>query len=72
MEYLVVRFLRPRRVRIDAKFNGRTGELIELEPGTHVVSLGPPHHNYAPEQFTITLQDTSELSPHEINFEPKA
>jgi hypothetical protein len=72
MEYLVVRFLRSRRVRIDEKFNGRTDELIELEPGTHVISLGPPHHNYAPEQFTIVLQDTSELAPHEICFELKA
>lgn len=68
MEYLVVRFPRSRRVKIDDEFNGRTEDLIELETGRHVVSLGPPY-NFTPEEQTIILKDTSELDPREVNFE---
>ena len=42
MEYLVVLFPRSRRVKINGEFQGRTGELIELEGGKYTVSLGPP------------------------------
>lgn len=68
MEYLVVRFPRSRRVKIDDEFNGRTEDLIELEAGRHVVSLGPPY-NFTPEEQTIILKGTSELDPREVNFE---
>jgi hypothetical protein len=47
MEYLIVHFPRSRRVRIDDEFNGRTEELIEIEAGRHVVTLGPPN-NFTP------------------------
>ena len=47
MEYLIVHFPRSRRVKVDDEFNGRTDELIELEPGIHVVTLGPPD-NFTP------------------------
>lgn len=69
-EYLVVHFTgspRSRRVRIDGFFNGRTGDLIQLEAGTHTVSLGPPA-NFTPSRMTIKLKDTSELSPLEVIF----
>jgi hypothetical protein len=69
MEYLVVRFPRSRRVLIDDEFNGRTDELIELEAGRHIVSLGPPYDSYKPDQYTIILKDTSELEPREVTFE---
>ncbi|MGH8605713.1 MAG: hypothetical protein ACREXR_23860 [Gammaproteobacteria bacterium] len=68
MEYLVVHFPRSRRVRIDDEFNGRTDDLIELETGQHVVSLGPPY-NYTPEEQTIILKDTAELDPREVSFD---
>ncbi len=42
LEYLVVHFPRSRRVFIDDDFNGRTDDVIELEAGRHVVSLGLP------------------------------
>lgn len=71
MEYLVVYFPRPRRVLIDDEFNGRTEELIELEAGRHIVSLGPPYDNFKPDQYTIILKDTSELEPREVTFELK-
>jgi hypothetical protein len=68
MEYLLVTFPRSRRVKIDDEFNGRTGEVIELEAGSHVVSLGPPD-NFSPEEQRIILRNTSELDPREICFE---
>ena len=68
MEYLIVHFPRSRRVRIDDEFNGRTEEVIELEAGRHIVSLGPPY-NFTPDRRTIILKDTSELEPREIRFD---
>jgi hypothetical protein len=68
MEFLIVHFPRSRRVRIDDEFNGRTEELIEIEAGRHVVTLGPPD-NFTPEERTIILKDTSELEPREIDFD---
>lgn len=69
MEYLVVRFPRLRRVRIDGEFQGRTDELIELEPGRHTVTLGPPA-NFTPAEQVIILKQTSPLDPREVTFEP--
>lgn len=68
MEYLVVRFPRSRRVLVDDEFNGRTNELIQLEAGTHTISLGPPP-TFTPESRRIVLKDTTELTPREVTFE---
>ena len=68
MEYLVVHFPRDRRVKIDDEFNGRTEDVIEIEAGKHVVSLGPPS-NFTPDEQTVTLKDTSELAPCEVSFD---
>lgn len=72
MEFLLVHFPRSRRVLIDDEFNGRTDEVIELEAGKHIVSLGPPYDNYTPDQHTIILKDTSELEPREVSFDLKS
>ena len=69
MEYLIVHFPRSRRVKIDGEFNGRTEDLLELEAGSHVVSLGPPD-NFTPKNRRVVLKDTSELEPREIDFAP--
>lgn len=68
MEYLIVHFPRSRRVKVDDEFNGRTDELIELEPGSHVVTLGPPD-NFSPYERRLVLKETSELEPREISFD---
>jgi len=68
MEYLIVHFPRSRRVMIDDEFNGRTEDVIEIEAGKHVVSLGPPS-NFTPDEQTVTLKDTSELEPREVSFD---
>ncbi len=67
MEYLQVHFPRSRRVVVDGEFNGRSEDVIELEAGTHVVSLGPPA-NFTPAQRRVVLSGTSPLSPKEISF----
>lgn len=64
----MVRFPRSRRVKVDGLFHGRTGELLELEAGTHTVTLGPPP-NFSPPERTIVLRETSPLSPRELAFE---
>lgn len=68
MEYLIVHFPRSRRVKVDDEFNGRTDELIELEPGSHVITLGPPD-NFTPYERRLVLKETSELEPREISFD---
>jgi len=68
MECVPVKLARERRVKIDDDVNGRTGDLIEVEAGSHVVSLGPPA-NFTPGEQRINLKDTSELQPREICFE---
>jgi hypothetical protein len=68
MEFLLVHFPRSRRVIVDGEFNGRTGEIIELEAGTHVISLGPPL-NFTPSERRIVLKDTDPVAPREINFD---
>jgi hypothetical protein len=70
MEYLVVHYTTSRRVKVDGEFNGVTEVLIELEAGTHTVTLEPPP-NFDPGEQTIVLQDTSALSPCEVTFAPK-
>lgn len=69
MEYLVVHFPRSRRVNVDGEYHGRTEELIELEAGTHTVTLDPPP-DFRPPELTVVLQDTSPLTPSEATFEP--
>lgn len=72
MEYLVVHFPRSRRVLIDDEFNGKTEEVLEIEAGRHIVSLGPPYDNYTPDLYMIILKNTSELEPREVSFELKS
>lgn len=68
MEFLLVHFPRSRRVVVDDVFSGRTEDVIELEAGTHVVSLGPPG-NFEPASRKIVLRDTSPLTPLEMSFD---
>lgn len=69
MEYLLVHFPRSRRVVVDGVFSGRTEEVIELEAGTHEVSLGPPYNNFTPASRKIVLRKTSVLTPLEVSFD---
>jgi hypothetical protein len=68
MEYLVVEFgtIR-RRVRVNGNPSGFTGDLLQLEAGTHLIALEPPADFDPPEQ-TILLKDTSALVPKRVTF----
>lgn len=68
MEYLLVNFPDNREVLIDAITQGRTGETIEVEKGTHTISLKSPPQNFKPKQKKIVLAGTSALTPQEVNF----
>jgi hypothetical protein len=41
--------------------------LIELEAGTHTISLGPPA-NFTPKTRRVVLKGTSEPEPKEVAF----
>jgi len=68
MEYLLVNYPEDREVLIDTIAQGRTGEIIELEKGTHIISLKSPSQNFKPKQKKIVLAGTSSLTPQEVTF----
>ena len=68
MEYLIVRFRESRKVIIDGGPSGQTNTLLELEAGTHTVSLGPPD-NFTPKSQVLLLRGTSALAPKEVAFD---
>ncbi len=68
MEYLLVNYPEDREVLIDSILQGRTNETIELEKGTHSISLKSPPRNFRPNQKKITLAGTSALTPQEVTF----
>jgi hypothetical protein len=67
MEYLFVHFSETRRVLINGTDQGRTDETLELERGTYIVTLAPPH-DYKPKKRKVALKRTSPVSPLEIRF----
>jgi hypothetical protein len=50
MEFLVVRFPEGRKVRVDGIEQGKTGDVIELPPGTYTITLEPTGGCAPPEQ----------------------
>ena len=68
MQYLVVLFPYRRAVLINGKSMGETNMLLELECGVYEVTLGPPQ-DFIPAQQLIDLQNTSALSPMQIEFQ---
>ncbi|MGO9612920.1 MAG: hypothetical protein ACLPX5_07795 [Dissulfurispiraceae bacterium] len=69
MEYLLVRFVDTRHVKVDNVLQGLTNEVIELEEGTHYISLSSPPSDFKPLEVKKTLSGTSSLSPMEVIFE---
>ncbi len=71
MEYLIVR-LRPsqsREVIVDGVAGlGSTDEVIELDAGTHTISLAPPA-DFSPDEITVVLANTTSINPREITFQ---
>ena len=69
MEFLLVRFQESREVRIDGSPQGRTNIVLQVEAGTHTVTLAPPR-NFSPLEQTVLLQNTAAVDPCRIAFEP--
>ena len=69
MEYLVVKFDRSRRVVIDGSPFGLTNTVIQIEAGTHTVTLAPPA-DFSPATLTVVAVETSALAPLTVAFSP--
>jgi PEGA domain-containing protein len=69
MEYLVVKFERSRRVVINGNPFGLTNTLIQIEAGTHTVTLAPPA-DFSPATLAVVVVDTSALAPLTVTFNP--
>ena len=67
MEYLQVKFERSRRVLINGNPFGFTNAIIQIEAGTHRVSLEAPP-DFSPLEQTILVQATSALAPLTVTF----
>jgi hypothetical protein len=70
MEYLKVVFPEDERgVLIDGKRNGKTNVVIEVEAGTHTLSIVPPPAcDPTEQQVVLAPNQTGPLSPKEVAF----
>jgi PEGA domain len=67
MEYVKVRFPTDRLVYIDDEENGSTNEVLRVDAGTHVFTLGNLA-NYRPASRKVEVKGTTALEPMEITF----
>ncbi len=67
-EYIIVIFYEIREVFINHEASGyMTGDVIELEPGTHTVSLAG-ESGFNPSEQDVTPSGTSPIKPLTVNF----
>lgn len=67
-EYIIVAFYEIREVFIDGEASGyMIGDVIELEPGTHTVSLAG-ESDFTPSEQDVTPSGTSPIKPLTVNF----
>lgn len=66
-EYLVVLFVRERRVLVNGEYMGQTNKKLELEGGEYEVTLGLPQ-NFTPAMHKIDLRNTSAMMPMTVEF----
>ena len=69
MEFLLVKFAEDRELIIDGNVQGRSNQTIELERGSHTISLKSPPSDFQPQQEEIVLENTTSISPMEVRFE---
>jgi len=70
MEYVRVTFPTRRLVYIDDEENGYTNQVLRVDAGTHVFTLGNLA-NFRPAARTVTVKETTVLEPLEVRFFPK-
>jgi hypothetical protein len=61
-EYVVVRYITKRKVRIDGEDAGFTNDTLMVEMGHHIFDLGVPP-DFLPESVEKTVQDTTSIGP---------
>jgi hypothetical protein len=67
-EYILVEFDEIREVIIDETASGyNTGKVIELEAGTHTISLEEPK-NFLPIEQDVDPSGTSPIQPKKVYF----
>ncbi len=68
MEYLLVRFGdEDRAVVIDGVRRGRTNHVLEVEKGTHKISLSPPPSDFTPSEIKVILKKTTTLKHRRVS-----
>lgn len=70
MEYVIIDYLRSRKVYVGEEVIGQTKEMLILEPGQYEVHLGEPL-DYEPMQQVVDVQSTSASNPIVVRFYPK-
>lgn len=68
MEYVVVKFEADRDVFVDGEVCGRTGEVLQVDRGTHQFKLSDPQ-DYTPQWRRPVVKNTSFADPMEVTFE---
>lgn len=68
-EYIIVTFYEIREVFVDNEASGyMTGDVIELEPGTHTIRLaGAP--DFTPSEQDVNPSGTSPINPLTVKFD---
>jgi hypothetical protein len=67
VEYLLVTFDRVRRVTVDDSPFGWTNTVIQIEAGTHTITLAAPP-DFSPLTQTVVIANTSALDPLKVTF----
>jgi hypothetical protein len=67
MEYVKVTYPTKRSVRVDEVLAGKTGDVLELDEGTHVFDLGNPP-DYDPSSQEVVVSGTTVLRPMVVDF----
>ena len=70
MEYVRVIFPTKRLVYIDGEKSGHTNEVLRVEAGTHIFTLGNVA-NYKPSFRKVVATDTTVFEPMEVVFTRK-
>ena len=71
MEFAFVSYPRVRDVFIDGRRSGQTNELLTVREGEQEFSLGEPV-DYTPRTLVVVVTGTTDNTPAELEFEPKA
>ncbi len=70
MEHVQVTYPTSRLVYIDDEEGGYTNDVLKVDAGTHVFTLGHLQ-NFRPSQRTVEVRDTTPTDPLKIPFYPK-